>query len=101
MIHQLPTEAQLPGGDHFRVDRVVEHVGGSIHIHGTYGTLDGDGNFVAADYADQNVAISDRGAFDAEASKATSAPDVRADPLSHMKTDVLDFIDSHALWPGQ
>lgn len=101
MIHELPTEAQLgDGATHFRVERVIEHVGGSIHAVGKYGSLDGDGNFIDAGLGNQSVAISDRETYDAETTDHPSASK-RADPVSHMHDDVLAFLDAKGLWPGQ
>lgn len=99
-IHELPTEAQIGGGDHARIERVVEVPDGPIHVDFTYGTLDADGNFVEREASTrQGVAIRDREAFNSEATDHPS-PSAKADPVSHMRQDVLDFLDANGLWPN-
>lgn len=102
-IHQLPSAAQLGSdGDYARIERIVEVPDGPIHVDFTYGTLDSNGDFVARVATSQHgTAISDRASFDAKNSTAETAPNVRADPASHLRDDILDHLDSEGLWPEQ
>jgi len=107
-IHQLPSSAQIGSeGTHVRVEERREQWRmGRILVRLTWGWVDADGVFRERKHSEHpSAVIEEVSAFLNASSLSGGTNDVqselREDLQDQAEADVLDYLDTHSLWPTQ
>jgi hypothetical protein len=102
-VHELPSSAQMNSkGTHVRVEERREQWRlGRILVRLTWGWVDADGVFYARKHSEHpSAVIEDMSSF-LSASTNDVQFELREDVQDQAEADILDYLDTHSLWPTQ